>query len=788
MESSSPESGSWRTEDSRRFPAETTADPGQWPLQYRLKPITGVAKLRATATARDARESIVAQARTIVDAAREPNVELRLRFDIECLHLGSRCEHTMTCALGECVAASEPLPDRDGEPTGRVMQGVGAVFAEACAPEGARSCAQDSDTQPLLCRAGKWEREPVCSGETRCDRSNADTQGTCRGAISECENSSPGTLFCDAEGKMRECIDDRSASVKQCGDNETCKVMGAEVRCECMTGFLPGQHGCTTPSDCQDNGGCDAETVCQITDGVRACTPCPEGFLGDGETGCAPLLSDLVVSPGQLDPPFDPTMHDYRVVVPTFSNRLSITAQSALDARLTINSVDAKLNQPFLADAPTESVTWPVTLVAAKSGVRNDYNLTVEHGQAQQTYLKASNAHAGDGFGLFAAAYGDTVVIGAPFEAGSGPAPDAANSSTNAGAAYVFVRDGASWRQQAYLKAKVVAAGDMFGTSVSIWKDTIAVGAPGNIYGSFVSGAENGAVYIFRRNGDSWEHHQVLTAERVESGDGFGFFVRVREDMIGVGAPLDDEGGARSGAGYLFARRGEMFEAAGRFKAPTPESEARFGCSMDFDGNIVAMSAWAETVDGSTRAGAVYTYERNATGWPFSQRLVAPTAHDWAQFGGSVEVSGSLLVVSAPHASVEVTPDHHGEVHVFSRNGAQYEPTMVMTARRPTVGDRFGHHMSMTSTQLLVGSAVDADSSAGAGAAYLFARADTGFEEAAYLTAASGDAQDRLGYAVALSENLAVVAAPYEDSSSRTIDDGATDNRAMDSGAAYVFR
>ena len=50
-------------------------------------------------------------------------------------------------------------------------------------------------------------------------------------------------------------------------------------------------------------------------------------------------------------------------------------------------------------------------------------------------------------------------------------------SAGNAGAAYVFVRSGTTWSQQAYLKASNTGAGDQFGCSVAVSGDTVVVGA-----------------------------------------------------------------------------------------------------------------------------------------------------------------------------------------------------------------------------------------------------------------------------------------------------------------------
>ncbi len=75
---------------------------------------------------------------------------------------------------------------------------------------------------------------------------------------------------------------------------------------------------------------------------------------------------------------------------------------------------------------------------------------------------------------------GDTVVVGAPFEASNATGVNgnqADNSAPYSGAAYVFVRSGGVWIQQAYLKASNTGAGDHFGYSVAISGDTVVVGA-----------------------------------------------------------------------------------------------------------------------------------------------------------------------------------------------------------------------------------------------------------------------------------------------------------------------
>ncbi len=100
----------------------------------------------------------------------------------------------------------------------------------------------------------------------------------------------------------------------------------------------------------------------------------------------------------------------------------------------------------------------------------------------QQAYIKASNPDSDDNFGYSVALSGDTLAVGADREASNatvigGDQTD--NTLVNAGAVYVFTRSGAVWSQQAYIKASNTDSNDVFGWSLALSGDTLAVGAAG---------------------------------------------------------------------------------------------------------------------------------------------------------------------------------------------------------------------------------------------------------------------------------------------------------------------
>ncbi len=167
---------------------------------------------------------------------------------------------------------------------------------------------------------------------------------------------------------------------------------------------------------------------------------------------------------------------------------------------------------------------------------------------AQQAYLKASNTGAFDLFGSTSVAVsGDTVVVGALYEESNATGVNgdqADNSASAAGAAYVFVRTGTNWTQQAYLKASNTDVLDEFGGSVAISGDTIVIGAM--LESSSATGVNGdqgdnnaeyaGAAYVFVRTGTNWTQQAYLKASNTGAGDFFGSSVAVSGDTLVVGA------------------------------------------------------------------------------------------------------------------------------------------------------------------------------------------------------------------------------------------------------------
>ncbi|MBA3462324.1 MAG: integrin [Deltaproteobacteria bacterium] len=307
----------------------------------------------------------------------------------------------------------------------------------------------------------------------------------------------------------------------------------------------------------------------------------------------------------------------------------------------------------------------------------------------QQAYIKASNTEANDEFGVSIAlsSDGSTLAVGANGEDSQGFGNQTDNTMAQAGAAYVFVRTGTTWNQQAYLKASNPGAGDRFGGAVALSGDgaTLAVGAYFESSGSVgVNGAQNeaivvsGAVYVLTRVGTTWSHQAFVKASNTGSGDLFGSTVALSTDgtTLAVGASGEesaapgingnqaDNTAPQAGAVYTFTRTGTTWSQQAYIKASNPGANdlfSRSGLSLSGNGSILVVGAfWEDGADvgingndadnSASEAGAAYVYMRSGTTWSQSYYVKASNAALTDRFSIGIGISGdgATLAIGAP--------------------------------------------------------------------------------------------------------------------------------------------
>jgi hypothetical protein len=335
------------------------------------------------------------------------------------------------------------------------------------------------------------------------------------------------------------------------------------------------------------------------------------------------------------------------------------------------------------------------------------------------------------------------------------------NAASSAGAVYVFSRTRTTWAQQAYIKASNADAGDQFGWSVALSHDgsTLAVGAQSE--GSAATGingnqADNsapdaGAAYVFVRRGSAWSQQAYIKASNAQGGDRFGFCLALSGDGHTLGVcGYDEDGGAKgvdgvmdegapgSGAAYVFVRRGTAWTQDAYLKASNTIRAAAFGSAIavSADGGTLAVGAADEDglsrgVDGDQSttanddgsAGAVYVYGRTTAGWRQQAYVKSFNIGPTDLFGIRLALSrdGSVLAAGAPGQTgggrgVTANPEdfsapESGAAYVFVRSGGRWTQHAYLKAPNADAFDQFGSGVALSADGATLAAAANGDDS-----------------------------------------------------------------------------
>ena len=281
----------------------------------------------------------------------------------------------------------------------------------------------------------------------------------------------------------------------------------------------------------------------------------------------------------------------------------------------------------------------------------------------RQAVLVASDGLPQDCFGESVALSGDTALIGVP--------DDAVDSYTYRGSAYVFVRDGGVWSEQAQLIASDGTWADQFGLAVALSGDTALVGVPWDDIGS---GDNQGSAYVFVRSGTTWSQQAMLLASDGAAGDQFGRALALYGDEALIGAYTDDVGANQEqGSAYLFRRSGSEWTEHAHLAASDGAENNVFGLGAALSSDTAMLGA-TQLVGESGWTGAVYAYRAVPAVVSIARTDPSPTAA--ASVGFRVTFSEDVTSVDAADFALAVTGISGAAVSGVSGAGAAYIVTV----------------------------------------------------------------------------------------------------------------
>ena len=464
--------------------------------------------------------------------------------------------------------------------------------------------------------------------------------------------------------------------------------------------------------------------------------------------------------------------------------------------------------------------------------------------QSRIQHLNVSNPGEDDKLGagdplvgvtLAMSADGNTLAVSAPHEDSAAVGVNGNQhdeSAWDAGAAYVFVRRGHVWVQQAYIKASNTQTSDKFGFAIALSGDgnTLAVGATLEdnaaraIDGDQRSEAaqNSGAVYVFARRGTTWRQQAYIKASNADAGDQFGWSVALnhRGTTLAVGAQSeagaaagingnqDDNAAPDAGAAYVFARRGAAWSQQAYVKPLNPQANDRFGfcVALSGDGHTMGVCGYDEDggatgVDGvpderAPGSGCAYVFTRRGSGWSQEAYVKASNTTPNAAFGSAIVLSGdgNTLAVNAAdedslsrgidgdQRSVPIDEGSAGAVYVFARTHRVWTQQAYVKSSNIGPFDLFGIRLALTDDGNVMAAGAPGHPGDGSmpesGAVYMFRRSGAKWSQTSYLRAPNAEAFDQFGSGVALGadgKTLAVAAG------------GKDMNSIRDSGALYIY-
>ncbi|MFC1707362.1 Ig-like domain-containing protein [Planctomycetota bacterium] len=368
----------------------------------------------------------------------------------------------------------------------------------------------------------------------------------------------------------------------------------------------------------------------------------------------------------------------------------------------------------------------------------------------QVAKLTASDGAAGDMFGTSVSLDGDTALMGA------------AGDSGYAGSAYLFTRSGSAWSQQAKIANPEPTPVDLFGYRVSLDDGTALLGS---VYDDD-RGNGSGSAYVFVGSGSSWSLQQKLTAEDGGASHEFGCTVSVSGDLAVIGARHHNEVASQAGAAYLFVREGVTWSERLKLTANDAAGGDKFGYSVGVSGETVLVGAHGD----ASSPGAAYVFVRSGASWSQQQKLSASDGVAGDKLGWCVSVAGDTALVGA-----NGDDSGRGAAYVFVRSGTAWSQQQKLSASDGANADGFGESVSLSGDIAVVGATQGDGQVANSGSAYIFARSGTVWSEEVELTASDGVGSDSMGISVSVSGDSALVAAHFDD------------DRGDGSGSVYVF-
>ncbi len=266
--------------------------------------------------------------------------------------------------------------------------------------------------------------------------------------------------------------------------------------------------------------------------------------------------------------------------------------------------------------------------------------------------IVAGNGQIFDNFGYDLALSGNLLAVSAWTEDELLVGHETTRVGVDAGVAYVFERNAntGAWEEQIFVESQRdlvdgKASFDNYARRVALSGDTLIVGASEET----ANDADQGSVYVYERNiggPNQWGTAAVLRAGDGRRFDRLGRSVAIDGDTIVAGATGDDDIGSGSGSAFVFQRIDGQWVESVKLLAGDGVGFERFGEMVAIDGDTIIVGA-PDQDDMGAKSGAIYVFQRDTGGpgqWGQAAKITAADAVADDRFGLAGALDGTSLV------------------------------------------------------------------------------------------------------------------------------------------------
>ena len=320
-------------------------------------------------------------------------------------------------------------------------------------------------------------------------------------------------------------------------------------------------------------------------------------------------------------------------------------------------------------------------------------------------------------------------------------------------------------------KISISAADDNLGKSVQMFGNLIIAGASKDDE----KGSNAGAAYIFRQNESGWIKDAKLLASDGEQYDYFGCSVDISDSVAIIGAYGDDDNRSKSGSAYIYRYTGSVWVKEAKLIASDGDVNDYFGLTVAVSGNYVVIGA-NEDDDMGSNAGAAYifAYDTDTGKWNQQAKLLSSDGESLDNFGCSVDIAGDYVIIGSDQD--DDYGDKSGAAYIFKRDGTTWNQQIKITPTDGDEYDHFGDDVAISDGYAVVGAYADDVNGSNSGSAYVFELKNGNWKQMIKMTPSTGTQGDFFGTDVSISGDTILIGAYGDD-----------DNNSK-AGAAYLFQ